>query len=348
MENKTTKYCIHCGQQIPISANFCTFCGNRVSESMVPGSTVSGSMVSGNTESGSPVPGNTVPCSVEHASANPTLNNDLPVYPQNKKTSVKWLPAVIIAFVSISAILAGSSVISTGAGIGFFGVLIFGCVPPIALLIYIYRLDRIEKEPKTLLLLLFVFGALAIVPPIIFGDVFNLIVDILDINRDSLLYIFIENFFAVALLEELSKYLVVKKLTWKHPSFNYRFDGVVYGATAALGFAMLENIFYVSDDGIGSAIARAGTSIPGHCMFGIYIGYYYGQAKSLELRGMYDKSRKMRLRGLCTAILMHGLYDFVCSIESGLMVLMLLVLIVVYNVFAFINVHKYANEDKML
>ncbi|MCR5734270.1 MAG: PrsW family intramembrane metalloprotease [Lachnospiraceae bacterium] len=347
------KYCVHCGTQLDPSCRFCTNCGKRLIFDNVRPQDLSVS----NRTPVNPVSSGQIPFEPGPINPDPGFStgqfvqgpqNITPVRRQDKKTSVKLLPILLIAFLSISALITGSTMIDAGAGITIWGILVFGCVPPIALLIYIYRLDRVEKEPVSLLALLFAFGALAIIPPIIIGDIFDGIIELLHISTDSLFYLILENFLAVALVEELSKYFVVKRLTWKHPAFSYRFDGVVYGATAALGFALIENIFYIAGDGVGSAIARAATAIPGHCMFGIYIGYYYGQAKAFEVRGLHGKSMKMRIRGVLTAAFMHGLYDFVCSLQSDFMAIVLFILIAAYNVIAYINVNKYAKQDEMI
>lgn len=43
-------------------------------------------------------------------------------------------------------------------------LLFFGLIPPIILLIYIYKLDKIEKEPPRMILRLFLFGIFSVIP----------------------------------------------------------------------------------------------------------------------------------------------------------------------------------------
>ena len=59
---------------------------------------------------------------------------------------------------------------------------------------------------------------------------------------ESVKYAFMENTFGVALVEELSKWLVLMILVWRNNNFDYRYDGIVYATTASLGFGALENI----------------------------------------------------------------------------------------------------------
>ena len=54
-------------------------------------------------------------------------------------------------------------------------------------------------------------------------------------------------FFVVGLGEELCKYIVLVLYALRKPSFNEPFDGIVYAVMISLGFAALENVFYVQD-----------------------------------------------------------------------------------------------------
>lgn len=81
-------------------------------------------------------------------------------------------------------------------------------------------------------------------------------------------------------------------------------DGIVYGATASLGFATLENVLYVSDGGLHVAILRAFLAVPGHAFLGAIMGYYVSRAKFTG-----GDRRPLLVRALAIPILLHGLYD---------------------------------------
>jgi len=72
----------------------------------------------------------------------------------------------------------------------------------------------------------------------------------------------------------------------------------------SMGFAFVENIFYVLEGGITVALLRAFTAVPAHATFGIIMGYFIGKAK------FDNKPFKWNLIGLSVAILFHGAYDF--------------------------------------
>ena len=142
-------------------------------------------------------------------------------------------------------------------------LLLAALVPAVFLMVQVYRLDRIEKEPPGLLLKLVLFGALSGLAAGVVEGALTRALEVL--LSGSALRLVIENFLAVALVEEACKRWVVMKFAWNHPAFDYRFDAVVYCVFAALGFAALENILYVAQFGFAVAVSRALLSVPGHC-----------------------------------------------------------------------------------
>jgi len=117
--------------------------------------------------------------------------------------------------------------------------------------------------------------------------------------------------------EELFKFLALYLLIWKSPSFNEKFDGIVYAVFVSLGFAGVENVLYVLDGGMQTALTRAITAVPAHAIFGITMGYYLGIAH------MYTELRsKYLLRALLVPIILHGIYDFILMVEIGWLLLL--------------------------
>ena len=156
-------------------------------------------------------------------------------------------------------------------------LLLAAVIPPLILLRGIYRLDKIEKEPAGMIKRLLWWGVISAIPAIALEELAAILIFRSGLRMDIM--ILIENFVGVALVEEGCKYFFLKKKTWNDPEFNYRFDAIVYAVSVSLGFAAIENIFYVVFSGLGTAVVRAFLSIPGHCIFGIYMGYYYGKAR---------------------------------------------------------------------
>ncbi len=225
-------------------------------------------------------------------------------------------------------------------------LLIAAIVPPLILLVYIYKQDKIEKEPVGLIVKLFFFGILSVVPTAIVESVGDsIVVQGLFGGSTAVFVRFIEYFFLVALVEEGFKYLFLKIGSWKHPAFDYCFDAVVYAVTVSLGFALFENIGYVSQFGIQVAGLRAVTAIPGHCIFGIFMGHYYGMAKMAEADGDERTKKAMLKRALWVPVLLHGFYDFAASSQTYIMTLVFFAFIIVLDIVAIKRVREFSSGD---
>ncbi len=203
-------------------------------------------------------------------------------------------------------------------------MLLLAILPSIILFYIVWKGDRYEKEPPKLLWKLFGFGALttisASIIEVVLGDWI-----LSSILKPGMLFWFIENFFIVAICEEAGKYIVLKKITWKHPAFNYTFDAVVYAVTVSLGFATVENILYLVDSGFGVAMGRALFAVPGHVIDAIYMGYYFGLARYADAFGDERLKKKNLKLAFIVPVLIHGFYDFCLSTENGGFILLFLV-----------------------
>ena len=226
-------------------------------------------------------------------------------------------------------------------------------LPPFYLLMRVYRLDRIEKEPVKLLFFLFLLGAVSTIPAIALElGLGNLLVTIFNQVRLTdftvNLYYLIDNLICVALVEEGLKFVFLRFGTWKNKSFNYRFDGIVYAIFVSLGFATAENVLYVTSNGMGNAVMLALTAIPGHCIFGIYMGTYYGWAKMYDRRGMNGRRNYELFKALAVPTLLHGIYDYSLTIDSEYAFYGFLIYIIVLDVVASKHIRRSASLDESI
>jgi len=188
----------------------------------------------------------------------------------------------------------------------FFSVspnlLILAVLPGLLVCWIIYRADKYEREPLWALIMCFGLGA-AITLPAIWVERM-LIPRVGDIEKDPVLTALLA-FGAIAPVEEILKWaaLLLGAYIWRF--FNEPFDGIVYAVMIAMGFATVENIFYLDVFGQDTALIRAFTAVPAHLVFAISVGYYVGLAKFNP-----SQSKHLLLRGLIVAILIHGMYDF--------------------------------------
>ena len=220
-------------------------------------------------------------------------------------------------------------------------------IPALALMLYVYKADRLDKEPGALLIMLIMKGIVATALAVWAERVgVRILGSFLD--EDSLLYRILFNFLVVGLAEEGFKYLLLKRHTWSIPDFDCQFDAVVYAVFVSLGFALWENIEYVVFYGFGTALVRAVTAIPGHACFGVFMGAWYGLAKAHDRKGHAESSRICRWMALICPLLLHGLYDFIATINQNSSTVIFIAFIALMFFAAYKTIHHLSRQDQYL
>lgn len=248
-------------------------------------------------------------------------------------------------------------------------------IPAVLLCWYIYCKDRIEKEPVSLLLLLFGSGVTVYLPVI---WVENHLIGLVDqalasritysltgaANFESkgsfVLHSAACGFLAVALVEETVKWSLLYLITRKNKNFNHLFDGIVYAVFLALGFAAMENVYYAVRDGWTTFVLRSLNSVPGHMMFGVLMGYCYtmwhtylvARKKEQELASSEkiacDKpfhSGIWLAASLLFPILLHGIYSFLRFLTSDEMLVVFYLFIICLYGGGFWGIRRLADKD---
>ena len=184
-------------------------------------------------------------------------------------------------------------------------LLLLAIAPGIAISFYIYFKDKFNREPAKYLIMCFVFGVLCAIPAVIIEELgTNFSEQYLKAFIPAAVYIILQAFIVVALTEEYCKFFVLKRYAFRKPEFDEPFDGIIYSVMVSMGFATIENVGYVFDNGVGVGIVRMLVSVPAHASFAVIMGYYAGLAKF-----NIEKRRQLFLKGLLLATLFHGLFD---------------------------------------
>ncbi|MCI7468507.1 MAG: PrsW family glutamic-type intramembrane protease [Lachnospiraceae bacterium] len=220
--------------------------------------------------------------------------------------------------------------------------------PAIYLMGYIYNQDKIEKEPGWLLWRCIGMGVLAALFAIVLEMIGDEVLDLSPIRQDSVIGVMLSAYLVVAVVEEGMKYLLMGKATWNNQNFNYRFDGIVYAAFTSLGFAAFENVGYVFRYGMGTALTRAFTSIPGHLGFSVLFGCFYGRARLAANEGRKGKAAFELIFGYILAVFLHGTYDTCAMIQSGKSTLIFVAIIVVLYIIVFRLVKHESRTDRFI
>lgn len=217
-------------------------------------------------------------------------------------------------------------------------------LPAIILLRYIYKHDTVEKEPPGLLLTLLFMGVLAALCATVLEAIFQTVLGLL-VDPGSPVYTILLAFLVVAVVEEGTKFWLLKRRTWYHPAFNYRFDGIVYAVFVSLGFAAYENITYVLRYGLSVALPRALLAVPGHAAFAVVMGAFYGRARLREGWGDLREARRDLWTGYLFAVFLHGFYDTCAMIGTGTSTVVFLVFVALMFLGIFRLVKKESATD---
>jgi protease PrsW len=181
--------------------------------------------------------------------------------------------------------------------------------PGIAICWFIYFKDKYQKEKIADLLKAFLWGVVSVIPALLF----QLFCDkFLSINTVSNLFeTAVFAYLIVAVSEEGSKFLMLRLFIYPKKYFDDPFDGIVYSVMVGMGFATIENISYVYQHGINTAILRMFLSVPAHATFAVLMGYFVGLAK-------FNGKNKMMyfFQALFWPIFFHGTYDLFLFLGS--------------------------------
>ncbi len=175
--------------------------------------------------------------------------------------------------------------------------------PGLAICLFIFHRDAYNREPKLNMIVSFFFGVVSVIPAFFIERFFY------DNFSSSIQGMAFRAFLVVALTEEACKFAALRLYAYRQKSFDEPLDGIVYAVMVSMGFATLENIFYVTkyaEVGLGYEVAllRTFLSVPAHATFAVVMGYHVGRAK-------FNPSRRTLLMalGLGWAVLFHGVFD---------------------------------------
>jgi len=170
--------------------------------------------------------------------------------------------------------------------------------PGIAILSYFYLRDSLEPEPISMVIRSFISGVLLVIPTMVLQYIMQ--------NEWGFRDGIAAEIFQSAFVEEFFKWMVIYFTAYKHVEFDEPYDGIVYAVAVSLGFATLENLFYLILNGLDIALWRALLPVSSHALFAVWMGYYLGLAKFS--RG----ARKERIWLWLSVVLpigLHALYN---------------------------------------
>lgn len=204
-------------------------------------------------------------------------------------------------------------------------------LPTIVIMVIVLFNSDGSHKPFRKIASVFAVSALSVIPAGIaemIGEIILLLamqlLGLLEVVNDgdgqlaALLYYAAQYFLIVGVAEELCKYFTFKWIIFHDREFDNTYDGVIYGAASALGFATLENIMYIflnNDSALETAIMRALLSVPMHAVTGIVMGYCFGISKYRKYNNVETSSRPEN-KALIFSMMLHGAYDLWVTIPG--------------------------------
>ncbi len=221
------------------------------------------------------------------------------------QSGIAEIVAVLLFVVLIEIIISWTKPALSGTPLLLTGI-IMALVPAVIWMIFFYRQDRLEPEPKAYVLEVFLLGALlasALGIPLV-RDLFR----VQDWLGQSTLTNVLGSILVIGFVQEFLKYAAVRYSVYLSTEFDERVDGVVYGTAAGLGFATMLNINYVvSNAGVDlrMGMIRIAVTTLAQASFAGISGYFLGRAKFEE-----EPVWWLPL-GVTIAAVLNGLFTFV-------------------------------------
>lgn len=196
-------------------------------------------------------------------------------------------------------------------------ILVAALLPVYLLFKYMKAQDSAQPEPKEWLRKGIWYGVLSAVLVLI-GHAFIPDSQMLYPEyKGSVFGAMLEALYDAALPEEAAKLLMLWLLLRKNPYFDEHLDGIVYATCIGLGFAGLENIFYLMsnfDNLLSVAISRALFAVPGHFFFAVVMGYFYSLA---HFSRVSNRNKKVYMvMAYLVPVLLHATYDGILMVSE--------------------------------
>jgi len=182
---------------------------------------------------------------------------------------------------------------------------ILALVPAALWMVFFYRQDRLEPEPKRYVIAVFLLGMLlcnAVAIPIV-----DKLFDVKSWLSTNTWTHIVGSVLVIGMVQEFLKYAAVRYSVYMTPEFDERIDGVVYGTAAGLGFATVLNVNYVIANGgvdLYMGVLRMAVTTLAQASFAGITGYFLGRAK-FEVEPVWWQTL-----GVVLAAVLNGLFGW--------------------------------------
>lgn len=226
-------------------------------------------------------------------------------------------------------------------------VLLATILPSVLLIFYFVRSDKFQ-EPTFQILKIFFFGILITVPAFFINTYLSIFLE----TNTNISEPLIGSFLTAAPVEEGLKFFILFYFVYRMKDFNEPVDGIVYGVSVSLGFATLENIYYVyvlpdyfETTSLSLAVLRAFSAVPAHAAFGAIMGYFF-------MKFSFVSKKDNLFFSIIIPLFLHGFYNLSMSYNYIVgYILVIAMWIIIYIKFSRLRVmqrsKKFEDEKKI-
>jgi len=228
-------------------------------------------------------------------------------------------------------------------------LIVLSVLPVLLIGFYIYNKDR-EKEPTSLITLLFVGGILSCFLVLFLTDLLSVYMPFINekININTPFELFLRAFICIGFIEEFCKWLVTYFLGYRSKWFDETYDIIIYAVFVSLGFALFENIIYVFSRGMTIGIIRAIISVPAHTCNAVFMGYLLSKAKVCFIKDDNIQRQKYMILSVTIPTILHGLYDYLLFIKNDFFVLVFFVFVIILFISTINRINIQVKENKKI
>lgn len=159
--------------------------------------------------------------------------------------------------------------------------LLLALVPALLWLGFFYRRDRLEPEPKGLVVRVFMLGALLAV-----GAGEPLLSEVFAVDewvpRADLGTRLLAGFLIVGMTQEFLKFAAVRFSVYQSDEYNGITDAIIYSTAAGIGYATALNVVFVVESGgveLWAGSLQITLSVIAHAGFAGVVGYFMGRER---------------------------------------------------------------------
>jgi len=215
-------------------------------------------------------------------------------------------------------------------------LILLGLLPSFAWLVFFLKED-IHPEPKKMIAKVFVAGALM-----------TIFVAVLQFSLQKIFISFSASFFVFAVIEETFKFLAVYLVVRKSRFFDEPVDAMIYMITAALGFAMVENIAVALNasniqEAVGAMTLRFVGATLLHVLASGIVGYYWAKSLILKSRFLVIGRWPLIIKGFVFASLLHMIFNYLILISKEQILIYPTIFLIIIALFLFWDFEKIKN-----